>query len=293
VGNKASHLLGEYNQNAPIYNPALTLNDNQNMVDQRRPIPGFQDIFRMFYGLNSEYSSLQVSVDKRYRSGLTLMGAYTWSKTMDYSSNNLWGGGQTISNPFNFFFRRSPADQDRTQRLVASGIWQIPHSGIHNGLLGAIVRDWNLSAILTLQSGQPFTIFSDSNPTANAGSATVDLAGSGNPVLDTGRSKGAKIAGYFDVTRFQNASPNTWGTLGRNAMRGPGFANLDTALVRAFPMHFLGESGRSEFRFEAFNALNRTNLGQPDTGLSSGTFGQITSTNGDPRILQLALKIFF
>jgi hypothetical protein len=76
-------------------------------------------------------------------------------------------------------------------------------------------------------------------------------------------------------------------------MRGPGFANLDTALVRAIPMHFLGESGRSEFRFEAFNALNRTNLGQPDTGLSSGTFGQITYTNGDPRILQLALKIFF
>ena len=114
--------------------------------------------------------------------------------------------------------------------------------------------------------------------------------GSGYPVLDTGRSKGETINAYFDKARFANPQPNSFGTLGRNALWGPGFANIDASLSKGWKLGFLGEAGLTEFRFEAFNIVNATHLANPVTGLTNSNFGKITSTDGDPRILQLALK---
>jgi hypothetical protein len=73
---------------------------------------------------------------------------------------------------------------------------------------------------------------------------------------------------------------------------GPGYANVDASLVRAFRLRFLGEAGMAQVRLEAFNVFNRTNFNQPDTGTTSPTFGQLTSA-GAARILQLAAKIIF
>ena len=146
---------------------------------------------------------------------------------------------------------------------------------------------------MTFQSGRPFDIYSAGDPVARAGRTRADLVGSGgNPVLDTGRSKGAKIERYFDTSRFQNAAPGTYGTLGRNVLRGPGFANVDLSVMRTFPMPF-GEAGRGEFRFEAFNLFNATHLSNPNTSITNSNFGKITGTDGEPRILQLGLKFFF
>jgi hypothetical protein len=75
-------------------------------------------------------------------------------------------------------------------------------------------------------------------------------------------------------------------------MRGPGLANVDTSLVRGVRLHFLGEAGQVQLRFETFNLFNRTNLNNPVTGLTNPLFGQVTSA-GSPRILQLAAKIIF
>jgi hypothetical protein len=126
---------------------------------------------------------------------------------------------------------------------------------------------------------------------AGAGSARADLVGSGYPVLDTGRSKGEKLAAYFDKTRFTNPAPNTYGTLGRNILFGPGFANVDVSLAKGWALPFLREAGKIEYRFEAFNLANATHLSNPVTGLTNPNFGKITSTDGDPRILQMALKV--
>jgi hypothetical protein len=131
------------------------------------------------------------------------------------------------------------------------------------------------------------------NPTAGAGSARADLVGEGYPVLDTGRSKGEKLEAYFDKNRFANPAPNSFGTLGRNALVGPGYANYDMSLTKGWPLRFIGESGRLEYRFEAFNLLNATHLNLPNTGLTNSNFGRILSTDGDPRILQMALKLLW
>ncbi|HET8550477.1 MAG TPA: TonB-dependent receptor, partial [Bryobacteraceae bacterium] len=111
----------------------------------------------------------------------------------------------------------------------------------------------------------------------------------GNPFLDTGRPRAELIARYFNTAAFATNAPGTFGNVGRNIMHGPGNATLDLGLVKMFPIR---ESLRLQFRGEAFNALNRVNLGNPNTNASSEQFGQITSA-GAPRVLQLALKLVF
>jgi hypothetical protein len=294
VGTKGTNLKADYDQNAPIFNPNLTLAQNRSTIDARRPIQGYQTISRFFHGLNSTYHAMQLSLDKRYSRGVTVLTSYTWSKTLDYYSVNGYSGGR-VSNPFDFFFARSVADQHRPHRLVTSFVWDLPSmSAIQQSKAGkAILGDWKLSGIATFQSGRPFAIGATSDPVAGAGTARADLLGSGNPVLDSGRSKGQILDAYFDKGRFQNPAPNTYGTLGRNALTGPGYANFDASVSKGFRLPFLGESGQGVFRFEGFNILNSTHLSLPTTGLTNINFGRILFTDGDARILQGSLKVAF
>ena len=296
VGTKGTHLDGEWDENAPIYNPSLTLDQNIATINQRRPYLGYQNITREFYGLNSTYNALQVSLDKRFSHGFTLLSNYTWSKTLDYSSQNNYAGNLVI-NSFNFFFQRSVSDQNRPQRFVNSFVWDLPAAGGPHAstVVKAVTHDWRLSGILSMMSGRPFTISANGDFLANGQETTPDVDDicAGNPVLGAGRSKGARVAEYFNTASFQNPAPDTYGTLGRNALVGPGFANMDASLVKGFKLPFLGEAGLGQLRFEAFNVFNRTNFGLPDTGLSDPAFGQLISTVGNARILQLAIKLAF
>ena len=178
----------------------------------------------------------------------------------------------------------------RDHRFVGSFVADLPRLR-KNPTLDAILGEWRFSGIVLLQAGRPFSIASSNNSMAGAGSSRVDLVGEGYPVLDPDRSKGQKLDAYFDKARFANPAPNTWGTLGRNILRGPGFANADVSLTKGWRLPIFGEGGRVEYRFEAFNVLNATHLGNPTTGLTNPNFGRITGTDGSPRILQMALKV--
>jgi hypothetical protein len=290
VGTKSTHLKTEYDQNPPIYDPKLSLTQNRANIDDRRPIKDFVTISRWMHGHNSTYHSLQVSLDKRYSRGFTVQNTYTWAKNLDYSSRNGFGGSRGVNNPFNFFFSRGNSDLTRQHRFVNSFVWDLPVMK-KGSTTGAVLGNWRLSAVTSLQSGRPFSVGASNNSIAGAGSARADLVGTGYPVLDTGRPKGQKLAAYYDTTRFVNPAPNTYGTLGRNILFGPGYANVDTSLAKGWRLPFLGEAGRIEYRFEAFNLLNATHLSNPVTGLTNPNRGKITSTDGDPRILQMALKV--
>ena len=170
-------------------------------------------------------------------------------------------------------------------------MWDLPKLKNGSKAANAVLGNWRFSAISTLQSGRPFSVGASNNSVAGAGSARADLVGTGYPVLDPGRPKGEILEAYFDKTLFANPAPNTYGTLGRNILFGPGFFNVDMSLAKAWPLSFLGEAGRFEYRFEAFNLFNATHLANPVTGLTNPNFGKITSTDGDPRILQMALKM--
>jgi hypothetical protein len=290
VGTKATHLTALYDQNAPIFNPNLTLAQNRATVDARRPVKDFQQIMRWMHGLNSSYHALQVSADKRYSHGFTVSASYTWQKFLDYTSRNGFGGSFGLNNPFDFFFLHGNSNLSRNHRFVNSFVWDLPR--LRKGsMVDNLLGNWRLGGILTLQAGRPFSVGASNNPVASAGSALTDLVGTGYPVLDSGRSKGERLAAYFDKSRFANPAPNSYGSLGRNVLIGPGFGNFDVSLSKGWRVPFLREKGNIEYRFEAFNLANATHMSLPVTGLTNPNFGKILATDGDPRILQMALKL--
>jgi hypothetical protein len=202
----------------------------------------------------------------------------------------------TIMSPFNFGHSRGLADSDHPQIFAGSFVWDLPDPGKPSGstLLSAVLGHWQMSGIITLQSGRPFTVFSSGDRTAGAanggnGDAFADLAG--NLTL-TGGSRGQQIAQYFNTAAVAQAAAGTYGTLGRNILRGPNFKNADVSVSRAFPLP-LREGLKVLFRTEFFNLANRPQLSLPNGTIGNLTFGRITSTTSNPRILQLSLKVEF
>jgi hypothetical protein len=140
-----------------------------------------------------------------------------------------------IPNPFNFFSTRGVADNDHPHRLVTSFVWDMPDLGKSLGspVLSAIAGHWQMSGIVTLQSGRPFSLSSSGDRAAGAGSPYPDLVG--NLFLPSDRSRGEKIAQYFNITAVVQPAPGTYGTLGRNVLRGPAFYNADLSVSRSIP----------------------------------------------------------
>lgn len=293
VGTKGTHLWGDYDYNAPLYNPELSLTANRQSVQARRPRPQYQGLDLLFAGLNQSYNSLQISVIKRFSKGLSNQISYTLSNNLDYLSSNAQITSNSISDPFNFFQFRGPSDFDRRNRFVDSIVYELPDAGraLHSNIASALLGNWQLSGIVTLQSGPPLSIVSSNDAVASAGTAMGQLVGTSLGLPS--RSRGAEIAEYFNVNAVQQATPGTYGNLGRNVLVGPGYANTDAALFRNLRLKFFGESGRLTFRAEAFNLFNRVNLANPGNSIGSATFGRITAVSAPPRILQLSLKVLF
>jgi hypothetical protein len=111
----------------------------------------------------------------------------------------------------------------------------------------------------------------------------------GNPFLDTGRARGDLVNRYFNTDAFAFNAIGTFGTAGRNILRGPGNINVDIGIFKNFSLF---ETHRVQFRAEGFNVGNRVNLGNPNANRSAAAFGRITGA-GAPRVIQLALKYQF
>jgi hypothetical protein len=153
------------------------------------------------------------------------------------------------------------------------------------------LSNWEFTAIVTLQSGSPFSILSTNDSMAGAGTGMGELTGT--LPLSTSRTRGAQIAEYFNTSAVQQAAPGTYGDVGRNVLVGPGYANTDVAASRSFLLPLLGEAGRVMVRGDGFNVFNRVNLANPGSQIGSANFGEITSVAGSPRILQFSLKVIF
>jgi hypothetical protein len=176
---------------------------------------------------------------------------------------------------------------------VTSLLWEIPGQ-FDNPVLGAVLSGWNLTGIYTLMSGQPFTITSGvDNARSGTGGQFADQIG--DPELSSDRAKSERIAQWFNTSAFTVNELGTFGNAGRNSMRGPDYQTLDLGLHKTFSF---SDRIRTQFRLEAFNALNRANFNLPEGSRSSPNFGRITGASAagggsDPRILQLALRFWF
>ncbi len=269
--------------NAAIYAPGATTAT----TNQRRPLyPNFGSIVSNEPTGESRYHSLQLTLDKRFAKGFSVLSNYTLSKSMDHSSENKQTGA-VQTNPFDLEFDWGPANFDRRHRWVTSFLYEIPgHFG--SPVVDAVVSGWSVTGIWLMQSGLPFSVASGAdNARSGTGGQLADRVA--DPNLSGSRSRTEKVAQWFNTAAFTPNALGTFGNSGRNSMRGPGYRSLDFGLHKTF-----NAQGRvkAQVRVEAFNALNNVNLNLPNSSRNSGNFGKILSAD-DPRIMQLALRFSF
>ena len=267
----------------------------------------------------SNYNAMWISVTKRVSHGLQFGGNYTWSHAFDETSRN----GLALSDSLNRLFDYGPSDYDARHHLSFNAVYQLPFKA------NRVVNGWQLGGILTLQSGNPLNITSGNPKSLGSNKQTVtagftglggtrpDLTGTlpeggthivnGNVqwfpsglVCDPTQPATCTANSVFTIPVEQVGGVNIYhfGNLGRNALIGPGFSNLDFSLTKTTK---ITERLSNEFRIEAFDLFNHPNFGNPGTSaqVPSSSFGVIQSTrgptgdSGSSRQIQFATKFIF
>ena len=254
---------------------------------QRRLLDGvnFQKIDYEQSNMGASYNGLQATIRYRATNQLTLLTAYTWSHSIDlYSTIGVQCA--CFQNPENPRADRGSSDFDQRQVLAVSAVYDLPDLGKHlsSRPVSRILGGWELSTIVSAQTGEPFTVYTGIDASLTAASADrPDLIG--DPHFSGNRSRAQEIAAYINPAAFQ-INNGHFGDLGRNTFSNPRFFNTDLGLFKNIP---ITERANLQFRTEFFNFFNQTHLGSPVNTLVSPAFGQIVSA-GDPRLVQFALK---
>lgn len=279
VGNHGEHIMGSRQFNPAIYGPGATVG-NEN---SRRLYPGLSAVELAQSYEYSIFHSLQANLVVRSQHGLTVLTNFVWSKVIDNTSSAT-EGNTGPPNPFNLQSGRGPADFDQSLRYNLSINYLTPHVAV-SGFRGALVNDWQVNAIVSLQSGLPFTVLSGTDRSLSGiGNDYADIVG--NPRRPDGVNA---ITEYFNKAAYAPAAIGTFGDIGRNSLRGPGYADVDSSIFKDL---LKNERIHAQFRAEAFNTFNRVNFNNPVASISSGTYGQITGA-GSPRVFQFGLKLLF
>ena len=253
-------------------------------------VQGF-GVHAMQSSANSNYNSLQVGLTKRFSYGLQFLAAYTYSHAIDDYSGDPTGTSDVTVVPGNqapgFLENRANSDFDRRQRLVFSGIYDLPKFYKGNSAFASqAVNGWELATVFTLQSGTPFSVLT--NETAFVQARADSVAGC-NPALSG--SVESRLNRYFNASCFTPATAvGDFGDTGRNILRGPNQKNIDISIIKYFPVT---ERVKVEFRGEFFNAFNMVSFANPVNIVESANVGQVVSTTTGPRVIQFALKLSF
>jgi hypothetical protein len=263
-----------------------------------KPFPMYTTVslYRQNIG-RSTYHGLTASLDRRWRDGLSATVSYTWSRLTDDASSvfdaSILTGPLSVAPVADVYNRRLDRDVsagDMPHVLVASGVWAVPvgRGRPHrwSGWRGWLGHAWTVSGVLTLQSGLPVAVTQATNLNAFAGFGVQRPNLVGDPRLPAGERTATR---WFNTAAFALAPAFTLGSASRNPVRGPGVRLLDLAVVREVAP---GDRGRLDLRIEVFNALNAPAYGAPNGTFGSAAFGSIT-TVGDPRVVQLALRLHF
>ena len=292
VGNHALHIMGsrQLNPAVPVAGVTSTImNENA-----RRLYPGLGAVTYTDSYEYASFNSLQLNVTRRVRSGLTVLGNVTFSKTIDNSSDatELNPGPP---NPQNLNSSRGRADFDQTVRFNAAINYITPrYHG--NRIAEHVLNNYQTNLIANFYTGLPFTVLSGTDRSlSGVGNDYADVVPGQNPrAVPFGTPRSVK---YFNTAAFVQAAPGTFGNAGRNSLTGPGFGELDGSIFRDF---FTEHRVKGQFRAEGFNLLNHANLANPNATVSnSAAFGTITNTvatsaaNLGPRVFQFGAKILF
>jgi hypothetical protein len=228
----------------------------------------------------STYNALWVTATKRMSQGLQFNFSYSWSHSIDENSRN--NQGIVVQDSTNLLGSKGSSDFDVRQRVVMNAIYDLPFKS------NLFVRGWSVAPIVSLQSGNPFNVVLPQSTITGVATVRPNITA---PVITTG-----SISGWFANPAVFVNQGNAFGNLGRNALIGPGFEDIDLAIIKNTRIK---ERMNVQFRADAFDLLNHPNFGQPGGVLGTSNFGVITGTrfptgdSGSSRQLQLALKLQF
>jgi hypothetical protein len=248
----------------------------------------------------SDYNALQTKIEKRFHKGLSLLTSYTWAHAIDNTPGGICNNGASArdcgpDNPTNLNLDRGNAETDVRHRFTFANVWDFPlgrgrrwGSDMNRGL-DAAVGGWQFNNIVVWQSGPVF------NVTCNGG--RVDLIGDPNPT-QAQEDQGLELnraAFRCPVTPIFPGDPNSphIGTLGRNVFRGRPQFYWDASLFKNFPITAISEAFNVQFRFSAYNVLNRVNRSAPNGDINNaGDFGRDISEQRR-RQMEFSLKLIF
>jgi hypothetical protein len=283
VGNLGRRLGTTIDLNQPTASPIGTVAQKRAYYAINPNLAGIT--YAVSDGLGS-YQALQLTSEKRMSHGLAFQLGYTWSHNIDTVGNDFGGGAGT---PQDLRCRR-PCERgnssfDIRHRLTIASAYEIPFfrgRGIAHTLMGG----WRLNVNAMMQTGLPFNLGLNSSANTNgAGGSRPDRIGDGSLGSDQ-----RTLQRWFDATAFSQPANGLFGNAARNVLFGPGRINFDTSLFKDFEFN---ERAKLQFRSEFFNIFNTPQFGQPNGTIFNPGVGQITSTVGTPRQVQVALRVVF
>jgi len=280
LGSHSLYLDRSYFNNTPVPGPGN--------VNARRPNQLWGQIRTIQNDEIGNYEGLTAVFRQRMSHGVQVLASYTWSHTIDVSSDS--NGGGAPMDAFDWHRDYGNANWDIRHRFVTSVVYDLPSLAGRSSLLRWTLGNWQANGIFTAQTGQPFNVLiSPDQANIGRGNQRPDLVGTLHANCGAGH-----LTGCIDATAFAPPGQYVFGTAGRNLLFGPGLVNMDFSIFKDFPIK---ERFKFQFRAEMFNIFNHPNFANPanPSGLTLGTtsFGSITSTTTDNRDIQFGAKLIF
>ncbi|HZU08695.1 MAG TPA: TonB-dependent receptor [Pseudacidobacterium sp.] len=305
VGSEGRRLLSLLNINQPYLGAFNSGYTGQYALPYQAQYPGYSDINQIESIGTSNYNSLQAVLRSNNWHGLTAQAAYTWGHNLDEVTAYR---GALPQDSTNFKGDYGNSDFDTRNTFVGYANYDIP---VFKGP-SRLTHGWQVNTAFTFKGGQPITIY-NANDTSGTNEYTQRVNQVANPFAGVSHKIITPVGGgtpyvqWFNPNAFVQPAANTWGTIARNSLYGPGFSDVDLSL---FKNTSLTEKINTQLRAEIYNLFNRLNLANPGCSqlcnayLGNGGFGTIGSTigsgnyspgigPGEPFNVQLALKIIF
>jgi hypothetical protein len=253
--------------------------------------PSFQAINMVTSTSRSDFNGGTLTLRRNFQQNFMLQGAYTVGKAMNDA--DIAVGTTAFQDAANIDGEWAVAGYDVRHKLALVGVWELPFFNNGSGLIRKGLGGWQLAGSAIFQTGNPINVTNsasfptgDYNADGNGGDRPNAPASS---VKQSGWSQEEYLAGIFLATDFPTPARGQNGNLPRNAFRGPGYVDVSLSLSKKF---MLTPKVNAEFRIDAFNALNRVNLSDPNMDLSSSNFGRVTSQL-NTRAIQLGTRLRF
>jgi hypothetical protein len=298
-GNHQSHQLLQPDPNAC---PTVFTTNSAISCNSLRPYPDLGSISGTASFGFGNYNAMTASLTKRYSAGLTLQASYTYGHALADSGTTLSGSaGLYNPNGQNFNEAYTTASWDIRHNFVSSFDYEIPFgrgkqygANLNRGVQ-TLLGNWQVNGILSLRTGQPFTL--DSNAclavSENGGCGPTIISGSPNAAPPGGRTPNEwfNTANFVPLDDLTTAQRLSLGNVGLQSNVGPPTRTLDFSVFKNFAFT---ERFMLQFRAEGFNVANTPQFNAPDTGQQDANFGKITSTAaGSERHIQFSLRFQF